>query len=221
MVRLLALLAILPSLARGQSCPHPFMPLKVGATWVYRLSSGADHLTMTVKVESARKDRDGEVADLLTRVTDKNDRVIAEVLRPYRCASDGIHSDPPMGGARGPDGQKVEVKVLERRGVTLPPPDALHAGTAFHEGFTLEIKAGSDPAARIARDAELQVVGIEPLTVEAGTFEAVHVVGEESVLLPATTKPMKQKSETWYGKGVGMIRTRSNEGSFELVKFTK
>jgi hypothetical protein len=72
---------------------------------------------------------------------------------------------------------------------------------------------------KIQRDARLEVAGFEPLTVEAGAMDTVHVMGEERVTMPFREQPVAHRTEVWYGKGVGMVRTRSDEGTIELVKF--
>jgi hypothetical protein len=219
-MRSLALLfTLLPVAASADPCPHAFMPFKKGATWVYRLGSGGERLTMTLRVESVRKLADGLLAEVASKVLDKEERVVADVHQQYRCASDGLHTEPPLGNAMGAGGIKIDINVTERRGVTLPPPDGLTPGSAWVEGYTVAMVVPGQSPTRIQRDARLRVVSFEPLTVEAGAFDALHVAGEEAVTMPFRPKPVTRHTDVWYGKGVGMIRTRSDDATLELIKF--
>jgi hypothetical protein len=222
--------ALAPSAALADGCPHPFMPFRVGATWLYRVGAAPSghSITMRLRIEAVHKEAGAHgpamTAELSSQMIDTSaagERVLADVKQEYRCDAAGLHTNqPPPGGVTGPNGERMEIEVVDQRGVTLPPSDALHPGVTWTEEVTMRmaLPGGKGPV-KIERNARLQLAGAEPLAVAAGSFEAIRVVSKESLTMPGGA-PETRQAEIWYGRNTGMLRARTSEGTLELLKFT-
>ncbi len=222
----IAALLLVPSLAAADGCPHAFVPFRVGTTWLYRVGGApAGHaLTLRLRVEASYKERGAEVAEVSSQLLDASatgERVLADVKQEYRCDGNGLHMNQGVpDGVTGPGGERLDMEVIAQHGVTLPPADALAPGVAWTEQVSMRLKrpGGKEPVA-IERSAKLQLADAGSLTVGAGTFDAIHVVSRETLTMPGGA-PEVRKAELWYGRGAGMLRARTSDGTLELVKFT-
>lgn len=222
---LLVSAAFAPSAAQAESCPHAFMPLRAGTLWIYKVSGApAGHtLLMRLRVEAVYKEGAAVVADISSQMLDRSgddEKVLADVRQEYRCDQKGLHTTQPATAVTGPGGERMNLEVTGKSGVTLPPPDTLHPGMTWTEGVTMRmIVPGEQAPVAVKRSARLQLVDDEPIAVTAGSFDAIRVVSEETLAIPGA--PTEQhRAEIWYGRGVGMVRTRTAKGTLELVKYS-
>ena len=201
------------------------MPLRAGASWLYKVSGAppGHSLLMRLSIESVHAEPGAEVADISSQMIDlspEGQKVLADVRQEYRCDARGLHTTQPAASVTGPNGERLDLEVTGKSGVTLPPPDTLEPGMTWTEAVTMQmVVPGEKSPVQVKRSAKLQLVDNEPITVAAGSWESIRVVSEETLSIPGAPTE-KHRAEIWYGRGVGMVRTRTERGTLELVKFS-
>lgn len=153
-----ACVALLLPLSAWAQCPHPFMPYRAGAIWVYDVTGpSGQKVTLTLSVESIAHHNNGEIAKVNSRwstITPKGeDQTLAQISQMYRCDADGMHTAPQSAkpsdecapgekcdsaaNRKGVKAQKAD--SVESKGVALPPEAALQVGAEWSESFDMQV----------------------------------------------------------------------------------
>jgi len=207
----------------ASACDNPYMPIVVGATWDYTLTGPVSD-TYTHTVLSVESDRFTEQDVFGVGVTRQG---------TWQC-KDGalIALNPPSGGSSTvtTDEVQVDLQTKELSGVTLPA--TIKAGDTWSQSLTLEGTQTVNGTALPARNqltSNCIATRIEPVTVAAGTFDAMRVECQTTMNISlqmgetesATTLTLMGIS--WYVEGVGMVKNATVgmglDSTTELVSY--
>ena len=140
------------------------------------------------------------------------------------CAADGSLSLAPPGMTF--DGEVMPTMPGALLELSLPPEAEWQPGKTWTH--RVELGAGLPGAMGTATMAN-EIVGLETVTVPAGTFDALKVetqVDQQVTLdLPGVgrqTMDLSHRATSWYAKGIGMVRSVSQEPdsmTVELVDY--
>jgi len=188
-----------PATAEVGICQHPYQPVVDGASWSYQGSgSGGDY---------SRTDTIDEVTDDSFLVETQLTQV--QYFVTWKCTPEGLVNMRADGGMfeavfSGPD-SPVYVEVISSEGVTLPA--SISEGDEWDQSTSITFSA-KDIASSGTITHEAEAIGIESVTVPAGTFQAMRIdvtstmdlisfPGGEDVTFEATY---------WLAPGVGLVR---------------
>lgn len=193
-------------------CANPYFPVVVGATRVYASSSpDFGDFGYTETVSDVRAD-----GFTLTTQFDELTRT-----QEWSCGSDGLAALEYSGGnsaAITTTGLQGSFTTTEMSGVTLPP--SITPGATWNQSFTVEGvldmgEAGQATAIGSAA-ATLEAIGVESVTVPAGTFNAmrieVHTTVDMQASIMGMNVPVALESTTisWYAEGVGLVKSEDS-----------
>jgi hypothetical protein len=198
-------------------CANPLFPVADGATWSYTLSGGpAGPVSYTSTVTGI--DTGGfELTQAFTSLT---------VKQRWSC-KDGALAALDFGGPSASlvtQGSQATFTTVSQEGVTLPAQVA--AGDEWTQSFTLKgtqvLPGGTTGTSQGTASYSSKAIGMESVTVDAGTFDAMRVDGQMTVDLTVNvsgvTAPvtLSTKFSSWYAPGVGLVKM-SQTGSLAGV----
>jgi hypothetical protein len=206
------------------ACANPYMPIIAGATWSYKLTGPTpDTFTRSIIAVEAGGFTDQDVFG--TGVTRQGQ---------WQCENGNLIALNPPGGNSSnvsTDEVSVDFKTTAIDGVTLPA--AINPGESWAQSITLE---GTQTIGGVAYPASNQTtstcaaIGIETITVEAGTFDAMRFDCKNVLNLSLTLQdnPMSTTLTfnvvNWYAEKVGLIKTVSTgeglDNTVELTSYT-
>jgi hypothetical protein len=206
------------------ACDNPYLPVVAGATWNYKLTGTvSDSFTHTIL--SVESDSFVEQDQFGTGVTRQG---------TWQCDNgDLIALNPTTGSSANvsTEGVSVDFETTAQSGVTLPA--TINPGDTWTQSLTLE---GTQTISGISYEASNQfsnsctAVGIESVTVEAGTFDAMRVECQTDMNIsialdpnnPIST-PLSAKNIYWYAEDIGMVKNTTSgigiESTIELVSY--
>jgi hypothetical protein len=205
------------------ACTNPYLPVIAGATWNYKLT-GPTPDTFTRSILSVEADG----------FTDQ-DIFSAGVSRQgkWKCDNGSLVAlNPSNGGSASINAENVSVdfQTTELSGVTLPA--TVNAGDAWTQTTTLE---GTETINDMQIPAKNQftntctAIGVESVTVEAGTFDALRVECQTVMNISVTVKDnpiltsLTFTSTNFYAENIGLVKTvTTGEGldsTVELVSY--
>ena len=208
----------------AHACDNPYMPIVPGATWNYKLTGPlSDTFTHSiVSVESSSFVEQDVFAAGVTR------------QGTWNCENGNLIAlDPPSGASANVNTENnvsVDFETKDLSGVTIPA--AISAGDTWSQALTLEgtqtINGTAFPASnQLTSDCE--AIGIESVTVEAGTFDAMRVECQTNMNISITMgdAPIQSTLDltgtSWYAEGVGLVKTLTTGMGFdsttELVSY--
>lgn len=208
--------------ASTNACDNPYQPVVAGATWNYKLS-GPIPDTFTHTILSVESDGFTEQDEFGTGVTRQG---------KWRCEDGNLIALNPSGGSSASistEGVSVDFETTEQSGVTLPA--SIQPGDTWTQSLTLEgtqTISGTSYAASNQFTNECTAIGIESVTVEAGTFDAMRVECQTNMNItvaldpnnPIST-PLSSTNISWYAENIGMVKTSTTgaglESTIELV----
>ena len=141
--------------------------------------------------------------------------------------------DPTSGGSASvnTEGVTVDFQTTEQSGVTLPA--SVQPGDTWTQTVTLE---GTETIGDTQIPAKNQfsntckAVGVESVTVAAGTFDALRVECQTNMVITVTMQgndistPVNFQATNWYVQGVGLVKTVSTgsnlDSTIELAGYT-
>jgi hypothetical protein len=210
--------------ASSSACDNPLLPIKAGATWTYKLTGGvSDTFTRSIlSVDgSSFTDQDvfGSGATRQGKWNCDNGSLIA--LDPSQGASASVNTS----------NISADFQTTELSGVTLPA--AINPGDTWTQSITLEgnetINGQTIPAKNQTTNT-CTAIGVESVTVEAGTFDAMHFDCQTSINITITMAnteiptSINVTSSAWHAVNIGMVKTvTTGEGlnsTIELVSYT-
>ena len=208
----------------GHACDNPYLPIVVGATWKYKLTGPIpDTFTHTILSVEENSFVEQDVFD-------------AGVTRQgtWNCENGNLIAlDPPSGGSANVSTENdvsVNFETKDQSGVTLPA--TINPGDTWSQSLTLEgtqtINGISFPASN-QLSSDCNAIGIESVTVEAGTFDALRVECQTTMDLslsmgdaPINTT-LNLVGTNWYVQGVGLVKTLTTgmglDSTTELVSY--
>lgn len=196
-----------PSSSGTGPCDNPYYPVREGATWNYQgTSSLTEPYTFTDTITSLRAD-----GFTLTSEFDELTRT-----QEWACTPEGIVA-LQMGGGLTTSQVNLTVETQSASGVTYPAE--IEAGDTWSHSIeftgTMDI-AGQAGAAEGSTQSDFTALGVEPVTVPGGTFEAMKVqvltTFEASVNFQGMSIPVAFTTTTfsWYAEGVGWVKSDSS-----------
>ena len=234
-----ALLLLAAPIGARAECPHPYMPWREGAVWVYSSGSGvgvgAVKETLTVRVKSVVRTDTGEQATLSSvLVRSSAGGASHETVLPeqaFACGANGISAPTPATEAcSGSDcADRSRVRVHSKSGVLMPPSDALRRGFSWEDRFAYEVSPPAGSTATFSarggsrsggRENRRTVDQVEMVNTPLGQVEAIKVIDREKVVMPHQREPFVRTTVSWYARGVGMVRMIDGDRVTELVSFT-
>jgi hypothetical protein len=213
--------ASLPTESAGSNggtgpCANPYYPVREGATWNYQgTSSLTEPYTFTDSISSVRAD-----GFTLTSEFDELTRT-----QEWACTPDGIVA-LQLGGGLTTAQTSLTVETQSASGVTYPAE--VDAGDTWSHSIeftgTMDI-AGNPGDAEGSTRSDFTALGVESVSVPAGTFEAMKVeiqtTFEATVTFQGVSVPVTFTTTTlsWYAEGVGWVKSDSS-GDFMGQAYT-
>ena len=205
------------------ACSNPYLPIKTGASWTYKLTGPIpDTFTRSIISTEAGGFSDQDVFG--TGATRKGQ---------WTCDGGSLTAlDPANGNSASVNSNNVttDFHTTESSGVTIPA--VLNSGDTWTQTTTLEgTRTINDiqAAAKNQFSNTCKVTGLESVTVEAGTFNALRfdcqTVMNISIDLQGTPiqTTMNFNSMNWYVENIGLVKTvTTGEGldtTIELVSY--
>lgn len=198
-------------------CEHPYFPVAPTIRRKYETTyrTGMPSLTHIERIT--------EVSD--AGFTQELELAIATFTRAWTCTADGLSNSEP-----GNLSAELRMKTEQSSGVTLIPADRLKPGAAWQRHYdmrgTMPVLDGSQVWGTV--DLHFDVIGPGPITVRAGTFEALKVgfaqVQRFTMKHQDNEVPLNSvlKGTLWYVKDVGLVKTEIETAAVtELVAFKK
>jgi hypothetical protein len=200
-----------PATDGAEGCTTPYFPAIEGASWTYSSANaefGAYDFTTTVtEVLENRFTLTSEFPDLT-------------LTQHWECGPEGLISLELGGGtvARIVTGEtQGELQTSNVSGVTVPA--SIAAGDVWSHSMDVKgemsLAQGQLGSAEGTADTQFQAVGIEPVKVPAGEFEAMRVDSEFTLDLLVTveglTMPVTFTSSgsTWFVENLGWVKQSS------------
>ena len=207
------------------ACTNPYMPIVVGATWNYKLTGPLPdtftHSILSVD-ESSFVEQDVFAAGVTRQGT-------------WNCENGSLIAlDPPSGASANVNTENnvsVDFETKDLSGVTIPA--AINAGDTWSQSLTLEgtqtINGTSFPASN-QLTSDCKAIGMESVTVEAGTFDAMRVECQTTMNLSLSMgdvpiqNTLNLTGTNWYAEGVGLVKTLTTglgfDSTTELISYT-
>lgn len=192
-------------------CDNPLYPVVAGASWNYHGSGGpTGDYDFTSTITTIAEDGFVEEAAFagLTKTA------------AWKCTPAGLALLSPGGvtGSVSTSGLTIDFTTTDYSGVTLPK--IIAAGDTWTQTLTLHGESSLADGTSILADGTLsstfKAVGIESVSVPAGTFDAMRLDVETVFIIETTvagtTVPIElhMTGSVWYAPGVGMVKNSSN-----------
>ncbi len=194
-------------------CAHLYYPVKPGASWQYQLS-GPSSGTFTRSIVSLNENG-FEVQDVFSAGT--------TLRASWACQQGSLISLTPSGGANISFADvQMNFVVESNSGVTLPAD--LQPGASWTQHLVVAGQhniGGTNVDSHTVMDMSCKAIGVETVSVPAGSFDALHVDCSTHLEMSfaGTTISVNDTTSAWYAPGVGEIKARSSSemGSSEFV----
>ena len=205
------------------ACTNPYLPVITGATWNYKLTGPIpDTFTRSIISVEAGGFTDQDVFG--TGVTRQG---------KWNCDNgDLIALDPSNGGSASINSENVSVEfqTTELSGVTFPA--TVNAGDTWTQTTTLEgteVINGTQIPAKNEFTNTCKAIGVESVTVEAGTFDAMKVECQTVMNITITMQDnpiqtsLTLNGTNWYVENIGLVKTVSTgegfDSTIELISY--
>jgi hypothetical protein len=205
-------------------CENPYMPVIVGASWDYTITSSTPD-TYTHSILSIEADGFTEQDVFASGVTRTG---------KWLCENGNLVALNPSGGGSAnvnTEGVSVDFQTTAHEGVTLPA--SINPGDSWSQSLTLEgtqtVNGESFPVSNQVTQA-CTAVSVESVTVPAGTFDTMRVDCQVNMNItidlsgsPFTT-PIALTNTNWYAIKVGLVKTVSTgsglDSTIELTSYS-
>jgi len=202
-------------------CANAYYPVREGAQWSYTdTSSVSEPFTWTDTITSVRSD-----GFTLTSQIDEVSRT-----QEWQCKPEGLVALELGGGSAGSlstEDLNLDMQTQNVSGVTYPVEISVGDTWNYSLEYTGVMNiAGQSAEATGNTNADFSAVGVETVTVPAGTFEAMKVDLVTTITINATvqgtTIPVTFTGTTtsWYAQGVGWIKSVGT-GNFAGQEYTE
>jgi hypothetical protein len=219
------------------ACDHPYFPLREGATWTFVNLNGQ---SLVWSVVSVTGDESNAQAVIQGEAQSPEGEMIA-VRYDWYCDANGIFS--PQQGLLAFDYTNPPAPLNSVDPFTFTRNSGATYGSAeqfvvngswinqFMASFTLNSSAG-EQSAEITREESYTINSEDAISVPAGNFTALHIVGVANHMQAITVSSGQVVSSSdviidgiWLAEGVGIVyRERPgadpNEYTFQLVSYS-
>ncbi len=206
------------TLVAGEQCANQYYPVREGATWNYASTgSPAGNYNYTDSITSVR-------ADGYTLTSKFGDLTRTQ---EWACKPEGLVALQLGGGALTSNNLKLQIETQNATGVTYPakinPGDEWDYALDFTGKMDL---AGNSGDATGNDKVHFKALGVESVTVPAGTFDAMKVQTDTTLDINVTYQGLKVPvaftgSYTyWYAQDVGWVKA-SGTGSVAGQSFSE
>jgi hypothetical protein len=204
--------------AQGGQCANQYYPVRQGATWSYTSTgSPAGTYSFTDTITAVRSDGFTLTSQFkdLTRIQE------------WACKPEGLVALQLGGGALSTQNLKLQIDTQNASGVTYPP--TINAGDQWDYALDFTGKmdvAGNSGSATGNDKAHFKALGVESVTVPAGTFDAMKVQIDTTldinVSIQGLSVPVAFTSSYnyWYAQNVGWVKA-SGTGSVSGQSFSE
>lgn len=201
-----------PTQVAKAPCDNTYVPVKAGATWTYKNTNNVTKTLIQVAT-----------------ITDVADRSFTEKVamgdsttwtESWSCVDGGLlqlqNNGGPAGAALGPNG-KATITTTSNTGLTLPTDP--HAGDTWSQVTEGVIKGGG---LTLTQKTSLtsRAVGMESVTVPAGTFQALRIDGQSKVDVTnqdGSKMHFTGTTSVWVVAGKGLVKSVSNFASVDTT----
>lgn len=194
----------------GGLCDNPYYPVVDGASWTYDMGD-LPQVVHTISVEEEGKFK--------VAMVDVDSAAVLE----GECAEEGIIlMDRGMEGSFFSESGSSSTTSTSRTGVTLP--NDMKVGSAWTQTIDIIAEGGEDGETLSASIiTNYNVVGMETVTVPAGTFEALKI--EQSGSMNMMGQEFLTQGTLWYAEGVGNVKAETGMANGErflsqLISYT-
>jgi hypothetical protein len=184
------------------SCANDYLPVKPGATWTYNGQSASGNFTRVSTITSVETDSfEREITTTLGNGIQK------AYTDSWKCTPDGLVLE---GGPLSTTFQSVygnaTMKTLSTTGVTLPA--RINAGDSWTQDAQLAFTS-TQVSVNITLTYNFKAVGLESVTVPAGTFNAMKIqIDVTSQATTATrTNNIAVDGFEWFVPDVGAVKS--------------
>jgi hypothetical protein len=206
------------------ACFNTYLPVRTGASWNYRVTGFVNDTftrSITAVTENAFADQDVFSSGVARKVQ-------------WRCENGNLTAlNPPSGASASinEEGVWVDFQTTELTGVTIPA--SLIPAAAWTQAITIE---GTQAIYQVNYKARNKItsnctaIGIEPVTVSAGSFEAMKVECRITMEIKLTIEDKPNENTlnlvvtNWYAANVGMIKSvttgESMDATVELLSYS-
>lgn len=201
--------------AEADACTNQYYPVREGATWSYASTGGpAGDYSFTDTISSVR-------ADGFTLTSQFGDLTRTQ---EWACQPEGLVAlqlGGPSAAMLNSQEMQLNLEVRDATGVTFP--SQINAGDQWQHNLDFEgemTMAGQQGSAEGNAQNNFTAVGMESVTVPAGTFDAMKVrvettisieVSYQGLSLPVT---FSANYDYWFAEDVGWVRAA---GTGEIV----
>ncbi len=196
-----------PAPSSSGNCDNSMFPVVAGATWSYVISGGpSGPVTYTSSIASI----DAQGFQLMQAFTSLT------VSQRWACSEAGLVA-LDFGGpsaSLATQGSQASFTTLSQAGVTLPK--TVSPGDNWTQNFEVEgsqtLPGGSTGKSEGSASYQSTAIGLEEVTVDAGTFQAMridsHLNLDLSVEVSGVTAPFALSADisSWYAPGVGLVK---------------
>lgn len=200
----------------ASACANPYMPIISGASWTYSLVGQVSD-TYTHSILSASESSFVEQDAFGSGVTRTGE---------WSCDKGNLTALNPSGGGASVDteGLSSEFTATANSGLTFPANP--QPGDSWTQSVTLEGTQtinGFNVPTKNETSTSCTAIGIETVTVAAGTFEALRVdcVIQMIISVVADGNPfsttLNTTSASWYAPNVGMVKSVTSGNGLDSV----
>ena len=204
-----------PSGASSGNCENPYLPVVEGATFTRRSTSSAGETDQTATIKDVTQE-----GFSVERTGVLSGGRAYTLVENWSCADEGLIQAPSDELAAIATGSKgtVTVQTVSNEGVTLPKD--VKAGDTWGETFNVDV-TGSDATTNWTVTYEFAAVGLEQVTVPAGTFTAMKLTNH--ITWPNGGIP-EMDVAYWFVQEVGLVKTAFSwggvdAGTSELISY--
>jgi hypothetical protein len=199
------------------ACVNPYMPIITGASWSYKLTGPVSD-TFTRSITSVEADSFADQEVFGTGVTRQS---------KWNCDNGNLVAlNPADGGSStiNTEDYSVDFQTTALSGETLPA--TVNAGDTWEQTMTLEgtqtINETTIPTKNEFSNT-CKSIGIESVTVEAGTFDAMKVecLTVMDLTITMNDNPIQQNltlnNVNWYAETIGLVKSTTTGGGLDSI----
>ena len=207
-----------PAPVSAGACSNPFLPVVAGASWTYSLTGGPANITITKTIPTVSA---GGFTDQNVFLITGSDSVTQ--TGQWQCSQGALTDLTPLTSNFESTQATTTFKTTDLVGPSLPA--SAKTGNSWSQTYNVAV---TSPAGSVTIQADETVsencttVGIESVTVAAGTFDAIHVSCQTSTSTTiAQTDPIviTSQGDKWYASNVGLVKS-SDTGNVQAGKLS-
>lgn len=200
----------------GADCENPYVPVVEGATFKRRTTSSLGESTQTATIKDVRSD-----GFSVERTGVLSSGRAYTYLENWSCTPEGLVQAPTdeLAAIATDASGTVSVQARSNEGVTLPRN--AQPGDTWTETFNVDV-IGPDSTSNWTVTYDFKAIGMEQVTVPAGTFTAIHLTNRIT-WVNGGLPPMD--IDYWFAQGVGLVKSgftmgELSTGTTDLVSYS-